>query len=145
MIQKKGFSIIEVLIGISIMSIVSLYIIITTLTYTSNYKGKREETLESVYIKEAIEFINYTLDKEKTSMVLENSIKIERVDDKGYDYIKKDKNNLVISYGSKNSSNTNIICRNIKEFNIKEKGDVIHIKILGKKGKEYKRCLIKKE
>ncbi len=45
MIKRKGFSIIEILIGLSIMSIVSLYIIKITVRYTSNYKIKKGENL----------------------------------------------------------------------------------------------------
>ena len=146
MIKRKGFSIIEILIGLSIMSIVSLYIITITVKYTSNYKIKKEETLETVYIEEAFNLIKYVLDKEASSKVIEDIIKVERSDDKGYDYIRKDRaGNIIISYGAKYSTTTNNICRGIKEFNVKEKGDVIHLKIVGKKGKEYIRCLIKKE
>ncbi|ACA55357.1 prepilin-type N-terminal cleavage/methylation domain-containing protein [Clostridium botulinum] len=146
MIKRKGFSIIEILIGLSIMSIVSLYIIKVTVRYTSNYKIKKEETLETVYMEEAFNFIKYILDREAASTVIGDIIKVERADDKGYDYIRKDRaGNLIISYGAKYSPTTNNICREVSEFNVKEKGDVIHLKIVGKKGKEYIRCLIKKE
>ncbi|RUT62719.1 prepilin-type cleavage/methylation domain-containing protein [Clostridium botulinum] len=161
MIKRKGFSIIEILIGLSIMAIVSLYIIKVTVRYTSNYKIKKEETLETVYMEEAFNSIKYILDKEAASTVIGDVIKVdkeaastvigdvikvERTDDKGYDYIRKDRaGNLIISYGAKYSPTTNNICRGVREFNVKEKGDVIHLKIVGKKGKEYIRCLIKKE
>ncbi|EJO5346972.1 prepilin-type N-terminal cleavage/methylation domain-containing protein [Clostridium botulinum] len=146
MIKRKGFSIIEILIGLSIASIVSVYIIKTTVNYTSNYKIKREDALESVYVEEAFNYMNYVFDKENTVTVIKQCIKIERADGKGYDYIRKDRaGNIIISYGSKYSSTTNNICRGITEFNIKEKGEVIHIKMVGRKGKEYRRCLIKKE
>nr|WP_031367639.1 type II secretion system protein [Clostridium botulinum] len=145
MIKRKGFSIIEILIGLSIMAIVSLYIIKVTVRYTSNYKIKKEETLETVYMEEAFNSIKYILDKETASTVIGDVIKVERTDDKGYDYIRKDgAGNLIISYGAKYSPTTNNICRGVSEFNVKEKGDVIHLKIVGKKGKEYIRCLIKK-
>ncbi len=146
MIKKKGFSIIEILIGLSIMSIVSLYIIKVTVKYTSNYKIKREEALEAIYIEETVNIIKHILDREALSMVVGDSIKIERYDDKGYDYIRKDRTgNIIISYGAKYSPTTNNVCRGVKEFNVKENGNVIHLKIVGKKGKEYTRCLIKKE
>ncbi|EJP6473385.1 type II secretion system protein [Clostridium botulinum] len=146
MIKKKGFSIIEILIGLSIMSIVSLYIIKVTVKYTSNYKIKREEALEAIYIEETVNIIKHILDREASSMVVGDSIKIERYDDKGYDYIRKDRTgNIIISYGAKYSPTTNNVCRGVKEFNVKENGNVIHLKIVGKKGKEYTRCLIKKE
>ncbi|WP_409069921.1 prepilin-type N-terminal cleavage/methylation domain-containing protein [Clostridium sp. FAM 1755] len=146
MIKKKGFSIIEILIGLSIMSIVSLYIIKVTVKYTSNYKIKREEALEAIYIEETVNIIKHILDREASSMVVGDSIKIERYDDKGYDYIRKDRTgNIIISYGDKYSPTTNNVCRGVKEFNVKENGNVIHLKIVGKKGKEYTRCLIKKE
>ncbi|NFM15652.1 type II secretion system protein, partial [Clostridium sporogenes] len=102
MIKRKGFSIIEILIGLSIMSIVSLYIITITVKYTSNYKIKKEETLETVYIEEAFNLIKYVLDKEASSKVVEDIIKVERADDKGYDYIRKDRaGNIIISHGAK--------------------------------------------
>ncbi|MCR1934172.1 prepilin-type N-terminal cleavage/methylation domain-containing protein [Clostridium tepidum] len=146
MIKKKGFSIIEILIGLSIMSIISLYIIKVTVKYTSNYKIKKEEILEYIYVEEAFNTIKHILDRESSSIVVGDSIKIERYDDKGYDYIRKDKaGNIIISYGAKYSSNTNNVCRGIKEFKVKENGEVIYLKIVGKKGKEYTRCLIKKE
>ncbi|KOR26653.1 type II secretion system protein [Clostridium sp. L74] len=146
MIKKKGFSIIEILIGLSIMSIVSLYIIKVTVKYTSNYKIKREEALEAIYIEETVNIIKHILDREASSMVVGDSIKIERYDDKGYDYIRKDRTgNIIISYGAKYSPTTNNVCRGVKKFNVKENGNVIHLKIVGKKGKEYTRCLIKKE
>ncbi|MDS1002539.1 prepilin-type N-terminal cleavage/methylation domain-containing protein [Clostridium sporogenes] len=146
MIKKKGFSIIEILIGLSIMSIVSLYIIKVTVKYTSNYKIKREDALEAIYIEEAVNIIKHILDREASSMVVGDSIKIERYDGKGYDYIRKDRTgNIIISYGANYSPTTNNICRGVKEFNVKENGDVIHLKIVGKKGKKYTRCLIKKE
>jgi len=79
MIKRKGFSIIEILIGLSIMSIVSLYIIKITVRYTSNYKIKKEETLETVYMEEAFNLIKYVLDKEASSKVIEDVIKVERL------------------------------------------------------------------
>ncbi len=59
MIKKKGFSIIEILIGLSIMSIISLYIIKVTVKYTSNYKIKKEEILEYIYVEEAFNTIKH--------------------------------------------------------------------------------------
>ncbi len=68
--KEKRFSIIEILIGLSIMAIVSLYIIKVTVRYTSNYKIKKEETLETVYMEEAFNSIKYILDKEAASTVI---------------------------------------------------------------------------
>lgn len=143
---KKGFSIIEILIALSIMSIVSLYMLQSTIKYTSNYKVNKKDTLQKIYIDEGFDFIRYELEREKSCKVIGNCIRVERMDGKGYDWIRKDKGgDIIICYGGKYSPTTNNICKDIKEFYVKEQEEIIYVKIIGKKGDEYNRCLIKRE
>lgn len=144
--RKKGFSIIELLVALSIMSLVLAYFLKATIKHLQIYNSEYKNVTEKIYIDEGFNFIDFKLEREQESKVIGKCIKIKRADGKGFDWIRKDKRgDVIISYGAKNSSNTNNIVKNIKDFYPYESGEVIYITIVDKKGVVHERCLKKKE
>ncbi|WP_343762322.1 prepilin-type N-terminal cleavage/methylation domain-containing protein [Clostridium oceanicum] len=143
---RKGFCVLELLVALSILGILSVFVLKTTLVNMKNYKLSRKNSTQYLYIDEAFNFINSEFSKAKKCTVDKNTIKIERIDNKGSNFIRKDTDgDIIISYGNKYSRNNNNIVKNVKDFTALEKGEVVYISIMDRYGKIYKRCLKKRE
>lgn len=128
---------VSALIGI----ITSAQVIIIS-KYMKIHRIEIKESRESFYVNEAFLIIESQINSAKYTKINNNKIALKRYDETGFDYIRKDKDSdIIISYGSIYSSATNNILKNVKEFNVEDKGDLVYITIEIKRGIIYKRCL----
>ncbi|MCI1943735.1 competence type IV pilus minor pilin ComGF [Clostridium luticellarii] len=138
---KRGFTIIEMLIVVSMVAAITTVQIRAVSKYMELHRKEINYSRESFYVNEAFMIIENQVINAKYIDIKDNMIVLKRYDNKGYDYIKKHKNNcIVISYGSSNSSTLNNILKGIKDFKVKRLGRVFYVSINMEKGNLYKRC-----
>lgn len=139
---KRGFTLIEIIIVAALVGIITCTQIIIVSRYMRNFKEEINEAKESFYIDEAFMIIEHQINDAKSVGIKENRIILKRYDGNGYDYIRSDKDSdIIISYGSIYSSNTNNILKGTKNFKVEKNGKVVYITIETKRGNVYKRCL----
>ncbi|WP_333860392.1 ComGF family competence protein [Clostridium sp.] len=138
---KKGFTIIEVIV---VLSLISITINIPIIVFSKYMRLHREEinySRESFYVSEAFTIIENEIKNAKYIDIKDNMIILKRYDNKGYDYIRENKGtSIVISYGAINSSNVNNILKNIEYFNLEKYRKVFYVSIKMKRGEPYRRC-----
>lgn len=141
--MKKGFTLIEILITISIVSVMSLLGIKNLVAYLNLYKKESRHTLEEFYVNQAFIFIEEQFDENQyielfTNNQNKNEIKITSNDISNY--IKLKGNKLVIAYYESDSIYTNNIMYDVKNFTVEAVNNIMYVKIMTKYGKEYERC-----
>ncbi|WP_446899344.1 pilus assembly FimT family protein [Clostridium sp. LBM24168] len=139
--DNKGFMIIEILMAISILSIFTMVQTTAILKYMKLNRVEIDLSRESFYINEAFTIIKSQIDNAKYIKIEYNTIALKRYDNKGWDYIKKNKSsNLVLVYGYTSNQTSNNILKDVQEFNVIEKKNLCYINIKTKKGNVYRRC-----
>jgi len=140
--MKKGFTIIEIIIAISLIGLLVCTEIVVASRYMKTFKESMCESRDSFYANEAFAFIEGIVNEAKYVDVNNNIIKLERKDGTGSDWIRTDKaGNIIISYGSCYFGNINNIMKNTSLFEAKQAGRVMFISITTNKEKKYKRCI----
>lgn len=140
--RKKGFTLIELMISSSLIGIVICSQIIVLCKYMRIHKQEINKSRESFYVNEAFMIIEHQISIAKYIKVENDVIILKSYDRARYDYIRKDKDpDIIISYDSMYSSNTNNILKNIKDFKVKQDDQLLYITIETKKGNIYRRCL----
>jgi len=143
--RKRGLTLIELIIALSLVGIVSLIGIKNLALNNKMYFMEVNRDLEEFYINEAFIFIEYKIDK---------STSVERTYKYGRSMLKLASNKksfielygskLIIAYDMEYPMNYNNIMHNVKGFEVEEKGNVLYIKIIDRYGREYERCFGKK-
>lgn len=144
--MKKGFTLIELIISLSLMLIVASAELTTMEKYMNIYKKTYSLNKEFIYVNEALFFIENEIDESQYVRIEDNRIILGRKNISREDCIELNNNkNIVIRYG--NSNNNNNVVKGVKDFFIEKYGNVIYITIVGEKGKRYERCfgIIQKE
>ena len=138
---KKGFTIIEMLMVIALITAITTTQIIVISKYMRLHREEINYSRENFYVNEAFIIIEYQIKAAKYIDIKNNMIILRRYDDKGYDYIKKDRNSsIIISYGSPDSSTVNNVLKNVKDFHVERQGKVFYISISTEKGNLYRKC-----
>ena len=138
---KKGFTIIEMLMVIALITAITTTQIIVISKYMRLHREEINYSRENFYVNEAFIIIEYQIKAAKYIDIKNNMIILRRYDDKGYDYIKKDRNSsIIISYGSSDSSTVNNVLKNVKDFHVERQGKVFYISISTEKGNLYRKC-----
>ena len=138
---KKGFTIIEMLMVIALITAITTTQIIVISKYMRLHREEINYSRENFYVNEAFIIIEYQIKAAKYIDIKNNMIILRRYDDKGYDYIKKDrKSSIIISYGSPDSSTVNNVLKNVKDFHVERQGKVFYISISTEKGNLYRKC-----
>jgi len=141
--MKKGFALIEVIIALALASTLICTEITALGRYMKIFRENAYESRDSFYINEAFAFIEYIVEEALYAEVESNAIKLERRDGTGTDWIRRDSDgNLLISYGSRYSSTTNNIMKNISAFEVRQTGKTFFITIITKKEKVYNKCIL---
>lgn len=147
--MKKGFTLIEILICISIVSIISLIGVKSLITYLSLYRKESSCTLEEFYVDQAFIFIEQQLGEGDGIEIFKNNNNINEIKVTNNDrcnYIKLKNERLVIAYDKSDSRYNNTIMYGVKEFLVEGFKNTMYVKITTKYGKEYERCFgIRKE
>jgi prepilin-type N-terminal cleavage/methylation domain-containing protein len=141
--MKKGFALIEVIIALALASALICTEITALGRYMKIFRENAYESRDSFYINEAFAFIEYIVEEALYAEMESNAIKLERRDGTGTDWIRRDSDgNLLISYGSRYSSTTNNIMKNISAFEVRQTGKTFFITIITKKEKVYNKCIL---
>lgn len=136
---KKGFTLIELLIAASIIGIIVSSNALMLSKYMKIHRQEITKSRESFYVNEAFLIIEYEIISAKYVSVQNNTIKLKGYDRDGYDYIRMDKDpDIIIAYDSSHSNN---ILKNIKNFKVQQDNQLLYIFIETKEGNVYKRCL----
>jgi len=140
--MKKGFALIELIIAVALTGALVCTELTAVTKYLKIYKEDVEVSRDSFYVNEAFAFLDYIVDEALYVEVQDNIIKLEKRDGTGSDWIRRDsEGDVIISYGSCYSLNTNNIIKNVKSFEAKEVGRIIFISVITKKEKIYNKCI----
>ncbi|WP_052246053.1 prepilin-type N-terminal cleavage/methylation domain-containing protein [Clostridium tyrobutyricum] len=137
---KKGFTVIEILITISIISIITTVETKAILKYMKLNSMEISSSREKFYIDEAFMIIENQIDSAKYIEIKDNMIALNRYDNRGWDYIKNKNSTLVLSYGYTNYYTNNRILKHISDFKITQMENVCYMQIKTEKGNVYKKC-----
>lgn len=155
--KSDGFTLIECIVSIAIFEIIFGVEAVFLMRLMNNFNEMTNQNKNVYYSNEAFTFIKHEIDACLSCSVLENNVieitmaaqedKENKKDIITQNYIMMYQNqNLIIRYGSIEGNNFNYISKGVKEFNVKQNGSVIYIKIAYKGGKKYERCFgIKKK
>jgi prepilin-type N-terminal cleavage/methylation domain-containing protein len=145
--KKKGFTLIEMIMVMAIMSLMIGVIGSMFIAYSKTYKKSVLENRGFNYLNEAISLIEKEINQEANHIKTEgNIIKISYFEDSKVNYIKRINDNIFLLYGSKimeprDDSYRNIIIDNIKDFIAVRHNNMIYIKIVWNNGDCIERCL----
>ncbi|KGM96877.1 prepilin-type cleavage/methylation domain-containing protein [Clostridium botulinum] len=147
--MKKGYSLIEVLFSLCILSII--FVVEINMLSKENLRYKRNviEDREECYCTNALDFIENEINdiKNKRIIIDENSIVLQKLDGdiNKIDSISKGngEGKIRILYDKAQNDKTicNIIVEGIKKFTILKKKNVIFISIESLKGRNFEKCI----
>lgn len=141
--MKKGFTLIEVMVAGALFGILITFQVVSLSKYMKAYNISITENRESVNALEAFAFIEYIVQQAVYVEAGYGVIELERRDGTGSDWIILDVDgDLLISYGSCFSGNSNNIMKGIKEFQVDQKELNLFITIVTIKENEYKECIM---
>lgn len=140
--MKKGFTLIEVVVAGALFGVLISFQIVSLSRYMKAYNISITESRESVNALEAFGFMEYIVRQAVYVEAGYGVIELERRDGTGSDWIMLDiDGDLVISYGSCFSGNSNNIMKGIKDFQVEQKEMSLFITIVTVKENEYKGCI----
>lgn len=148
--MKKGFSLVELLIA---MSIITIFITVESTTFfksISSYKNLIVDMQSEFYINEALMFIEHEI-KSNTQQIAvhDNKIDLYRTEQSCIDSIffrtQNGKPSIVISYTQSGwFLGVNNIINNVKDFKVQYHPYTVFLTITALNGKKYERCFFVK-
>ena len=139
--STKGFTLIEVIAALFIISIVLSILGDSFISSYRNEKNNIKKFREKGYINQAYSILDYAIAFQQKSLSLSGSDIIITREDDGVDRITVRGSDLVIKY---DEDNINYILKDITSFNPVKKGNLLYINI-GYKGEYYTRCIEEKD
>ncbi|AKN34011.1 hypothetical protein Ccar_25525 [Clostridium carboxidivorans P7] len=139
---KKGFTLIELMLVVSIIGIITSVQAVVMLKYMKIHRQEINSIREAFYINEAFTIIQHEIDNEGYVKIKNNNvIVITRKNGGGFNYIRTNRNSdIIVSYYSEYYSTTNNILKNVKNFKVEKDRHVLYVSIETKKGNVYRRC-----
>lgn len=136
-ITKKAYSIIEVIIALAIFATFLLFELSMLLKSLRSFEISLENTRNSYFIDETFNFIERKLSDSYEVYVSGNNIHFKEYYFKGDKLLKKEsiiclkpsETINVLSFEGGFETGSNVICRNIKNFEINIKGRCFYVKI----------------
>lgn len=143
--KKRGFTLIELIISLSLIATISLIEIKNLALNNKIYYMEVNRNLEEFYINEAFTFIEYKINTSTSvEIISKHGRSMIKLTSDRKSFIELYGSTLIISYDNEYPMDYNNIMYSIKGFNIEEKDNVLYIKIIDKYGEEYERCFGKK-
>lgn len=141
--MKRGFTIIEVLISLAILSMLLLSEFKVMERYLTLYNEESKQSRIEFYSNEAVEFIDQQINECRTISCYSNKIKFNYGDPLTNNWIKLNPlaGYLAIYYGGEFSSSNNVILREVRDFRVQAVNKVIYITIVLNNNYEVKRCI----
>lgn len=148
--MKKGFSLVELLI---VISIISIFLVFESKIFLKNIYSYRKMVVDmqsEFYINEALMFIeNEVKNNTQRITVHDNTIDLYRTEqnciDSIYFRIQNGKPSIVISYTKSGwSLGVNNIINNIKDFKVQYRPYTVFVAITAFNEKKYERCFFVK-
>lgn len=139
--KKKGFTLIEMIIVMAIMSLMVGIIGSILITYSKSYKNSVLQNRSFNYLNEAIALIEKEINREANQIETNNNvIKLNYFKDNMVRYIKRINSNIFLIHASGHTYK-NVIIDDIKEFIAVRLNNTIYIKIVCNNGDSIERCL----
>lgn len=149
--NKKGLSLIEVVLALGIFSIFASSVVQLFISTTVEFKDELNAVKDNFYVNEVFRFIEIELTYEaKAVEAVDNILIVKKFDyinpdQQPVNYIKLEGGNLIIKYYKYGSvSGTNNIIRNVEEFKVSKRDKYIYIALKVKEGILVERCLVVK-
>lgn len=139
--STKGFTLIEVIAALFIISIVISILGDSFIASYRNERNNEKKFREKEYINQAYSILDYAIAFNEKSLSLAGYDIIITREDNRVDRITVRGSDLVIKY---NEDNINYILKDITSFNPVKKGNLLYINI-GYKGEYYTRCMEEKD
>jgi len=144
-ISTKGFTLIEVITAFSIFTLVIIILFKLYLPLNGLIDKNSKANLESYYMEEALNFIDFKLKYASQIMVEGNRIVYEENKSikewRSFEMIGLD--SLIWRHSKFSSGTYNYVIRNINGMKLLDKGNLIYVTLVGKNNKEYIRCIEK--
>lgn len=138
--RKKGFTLIEMIIVMAIVSVMSAAIGSMLISYSKIYKNSYLQNRSFNYLNEAMSIIEREINLESRQVETnENIIKINYFKDDTVNYIKRINSSIVLLYGY--TLHKNVIVDDIKDFIAIRNKNMIYIKIVWNSGHSIERCI----
>ncbi|MBA5850630.1 type II secretion system protein [Clostridium sp. cel8] len=138
---KPGFTIIEILIVIAMISTIVSIQVTVILKYMKVSKEEIYFSRDNFYVNEAFAIIKSEIDKAKYINISNNMIALKRHDNGEWDYIKLSVNsNIVLAYGGPGFKTTNNVLKNVSEFTVLKRYNMCFLTIKTKRGNVYRKC-----
>lgn len=149
--NKKGYSLIEVVLALGIFSIIVSSVVQLFISTTVEFKDELNAVKDNFYLNEVFRFIEVELTCEtKDVEAVDNILIVKKFDyinpdQQPINHIKLEGGNLIIKYYKYGGvSGRNIIIRNIEEFKVSKRDKYIYIALKAKEGILVERCLVLK-
>ncbi|MDF2883931.1 MAG: hypothetical protein K0R54_4496 [Clostridiaceae bacterium] len=141
--MKRGFTIIEILISMALLSMLLIAEFKVMEKYLVLYNEESKQSRSEFYSDEAVEFIDEQITQCKTISCDNNKIKFNYGDPLNNNWIKLNPvaGYLAIYYDSEFSSINNVILRGVSDFRVQTVNKVIYITIILSNNREVKRCI----
>lgn len=146
--MKKGHTLIELVITMSIISTLFIFQTDILTRVTKNYKKIIFEDREESYCREALRFIEKEIHdiKNKNIKIEENTLILKKItgDKNTIKLIRRSngKSKIIIIYDktTNNRKDSNVIIENINDCRIRKNRNIIFVSIKSKEGRKYERC-----
>lgn len=144
--KKKAFSILEFIISFAISMTIASFLFVIILMCVKDNEKENKSYINYIYLKQAVDIIDRELATGRFKVETKNNsiiLKENKHDNSIEKEIIKNKEGKVVSIVKINNviQTSNNVIKNVEEFYVEEKGDLIFIKIVLKEGEIIEKCL----
>lgn len=139
--MKKGFTLIEVVVSLSLITIL-LSLLMLIFSYSSkNFKEEIFENRNTYYLNEALNYIEDQINKGKKNIMVRGNKIYLTYENANKKIIERRREKLIIRHRG-DPDTTNNILTGIKDFIITENKNIMYVKITMKDGRKKERCFV---
>jgi len=142
--KKKGLTIIELIISLSLVTVIMFVIVSAFVSFSKIYKNTSQYSKSNVNTKEALFFIEKEIEEYGSrALIKDNTLYIHK---NAYtkNKVGRNANTLYYYYQEGNKGYTSQpLLYDVTLFEVKEKENLIYVKLKIKDGKEFERYFVK--